>query len=77
MATQSLNGTKWKHKKRPGVIYEIMDDDASIQINDVVDSEQAEILEEEVWFAYRPVDGHKLYFRMGSEFLDGRFEQVL
>lgn len=72
----SLRGTQWRHKKRPGVIYEIVDDDASIHISEVVTDEQAEILEEEAWFAYRPVNGHKLYFRMGQEFLDGRFERV-
>lgn len=75
--SNNLNGTKWRHKKRPGVVYEIVDDDAAIQINDVVDDEQREILEDEAWFAYRATNSHKLYFRMGSEFLDGRFEQVL
>lgn len=53
-----------------------MDDDASIQINSTGDDELEAVLEDEAWFAYRPVDGHKLYFRMGNEFLDGRFEQV-
>lgn len=74
--THSLNGTKWRHKKRPDVIYEIIDDDASIQISTTGDDELDAVLEDEAWFAYRPVNGHKLYFRMGHEFLDGRFEQV-
>ena len=73
--TRSLNGTKWRHKTR-GTVYEIVDDDASIQINSTGDDELEAVLEDEAWFAYRPVDGHKLYFRMGNEFLDGRFEQV-
>lgn len=73
--SESLRGTIWKHKKRGGV-YEIVDDDASIQVSSIGDDEVAAVFEDEVWFAYRPVDGHKLYFRMGNEFLDGRFERV-
>jgi hypothetical protein len=73
--THSLNGTKWRHKVR-GTEYEIVDDDASIQISSTGNDELEAILEDEAWFAYRPVNGHKLYFRMGNEFLDGRFEQI-
>lgn len=71
----SLNGTKWRHKKR-GSVYEIVDDDASIQINTTGDDEIEAVLEDAIWFAYRPVNGHKLYFRQRDEFLDGRFVQV-
>lgn len=80
--SESLRGTRWRHKKR-GSVYEIVDDDASIQVSLMVgehtggiSASAAEWLEEEIWFAYRPVNGHKLFFRMREEFLDGRFERV-
>ena len=70
-------GQKWRHKKRDKV-YEIVAIDAAIQISSFVGNKgpYAEMLEEEDWIAYRPVDGYKLLFRMREEFLDGRFEIV-
>jgi hypothetical protein len=68
------NGQKWRHRRR-GSIYEIVDSDASIQVASL-GSELEDQLEGEIWIAYRPVNGHKLFFRMREEFLDGRFEQV-
>lgn len=71
-------GQKWRHKKH-GSIYEVVAIDAAIQIasiGDIGDDEMMMMLEDEDWVAYRPVDGHRLYFRMREEFLDGRFEQV-
>lgn len=68
-------GQQWRHKKRGG-LYEIVAIDAAIQITTMGDDEMQFVLEDEDWIAYRPVDGHKLYFRMREEFLDGRFEQL-
>lgn len=69
------SGQKWKHKKR-GTFYEIVATDAAIQITSIGDDEMQDMLEDEAWIAYRAVDGHRLYFRMREEFLDGRFERV-
>lgn len=66
------SGQKWRHKKRGGV-YEIVHTCASIQCATDLG---VQAYEDEDWVAYRPVDGHSLYFRMREEFLDGRFEIV-
>lgn len=68
-------GQQWRHKKR-GSVYEIVATDAAIQITSIGDDEMQDMLEDEDWIAYRQVDGHRLYFRMREEFLDGRFEKV-
>lgn len=68
-------GQQWKHKKR-GSVYEIVATDAAIQITTIGDDEMQDMLEDEDWIAYRPINGHRLYFRMREEFLDGRFEQL-
>jgi hypothetical protein len=70
------SGQQWRHKKR-GSVYEIVATDAMIQITSIGDDEMQDMLEDEEWIAYRPIDGHKLFFRMREEFLDGRFEQVI
>lgn len=66
-------GQKWRHKKR-GSVYEIVGTDAAIQI--AVKGEDYGWLEEEDFIAYRPVNGHRLFFRVYEEFMDGRFERL-
>jgi len=73
MASEIEVGQQWRHKKR-GSVYEIVATDASMQI--AVKGEDYGWLEEEDFIAYRPVNGHRLFFRMREEFLDGRFEQM-
>lgn len=68
-------GQKWRHKKRGG-IYEIVATDGTIQIASIGDDEMMLMLEDEQWIVYRSVNGHRLYFRMHDEFMDGRFELV-
>lgn len=72
---EPARGSVWRHKKRGG-IYEIVDNDAAVQISNSLFTDVAVALEEERWVAYRPVNGHRLFFRMAEEFLDGRFEKV-
>lgn len=66
-------GQKWRHKKR-GSEYEIVATDAALQIS--CKGEDYGWLEDEDFVVYRPVNGHRLFFRMREEFLDGRFELV-
>lgn len=76
MMTEIEVGQKWRHKKR-GSEYEIVATDASIQIASIGDDEMQSMLEDEDWIAYRPINGHKLIFRMREEFLDGRLDLIV
>lgn len=66
-------GTKWRHKKSGGV-YEIIDDAADIQCSAMPEVEAT--FADDVWIAYRNVNGGSLFFRPWPEFMDGRFERV-
>lgn len=66
-------GDHWRHKKRGGV-YEIVHTRADVWISSYPEIET--LFEGEVWVAYKPIDGHALYFRLYGEFADGRFEKV-
>ena len=68
-------GQQWRHKKR-GSVYEIVAIDGAIQVASLGDDELMAMLEDEDWIVYRPVNGHRLFFRIREEFLDGRFEKV-
>jgi hypothetical protein len=73
--TDIITGQYWRHKKRGG-LYEVVHANASIQVSSLGDDELMYHLEDDNWIAYRPVDGHALYFRREDEFVDGRFELV-
>lgn len=74
--TEIENGQKWRHKER-GSVYEIIDSHSHIQCSSVERSMQ-NMLENEIWVAYRDERGaaFPMCFRMVEEFLDGRFEFV-
>lgn len=67
------SGQHWRHKKTGG-LYEIVHERADIQCSTAPEFEA--MFEDEVWVAYKPITGHSLYFRLYSEFTDGRFALV-
>ncbi len=69
-------GQHWRHLKR-GSVYEIVDDNAHVQIAKGTvspDGDSEEYLEDQRWVAYQSINAFGIYFRMYEEFGDGRFE---
>lgn len=69
-------GKRYRHIKRGG-IYKVVDR-AKLQASTIKMSEKLrEKLESVTWVAYRSQVNGILFFRPESEFLDGRFEEVV
>lgn len=65
--------TLWRHKKR-GTVYEIVTENASLQMSSDLDIEHR--WDDEAFVVYRNIKTGAMYVRPYMEFFDGRFEAI-